>query len=73
MDRALASQVTVTTGVLCAIALLSFLVRDTPNRTNSGGDRVCFFEPVLSYILNPGKRSHVQGAVAVTSRITLLF
>jgi porin len=32
-----------------------------------------FFEPVLSYIPNPGERSSVQGAVAVTSQITVLF
>jgi len=32
-----------------------------------------FFEPVLSYIPNPGKSPRTRGALAVTSQITLLF
>ena len=32
-----------------------------------------FFEPVLSYIPNPGESPRTQGAVAITSQITILF
>jgi porin len=32
-----------------------------------------FFEPVFSYIPNPGKSSRTQGAVAMTAQVTVLF
>jgi porin len=32
-----------------------------------------FFEPVLSYIPNPGESPHTQGAVAMTAQVTVLF
>jgi porin len=32
-----------------------------------------FFEPVISYMPNPGENPRTQGAVAVTSQITVLF
>jgi len=32
-----------------------------------------FFEPVLNYIPNPGESPRTQGAVAITSQITVLF
>jgi porin len=32
-----------------------------------------FFEPVLSYIPNPGESPRTQGAIAITSQITILF
>jgi porin len=35
--------------------------------------RTSFFEPVLSYIPNPGESRRTQGAVAMTAQITVLF
>jgi len=32
-----------------------------------------FFEPVLSYIPNPGESRRTQGAVAMTAQVTVLF
>jgi porin len=32
-----------------------------------------FFEPVISYIPNPGESRRVQGAVAMTAQVTVLF
>jgi len=32
-----------------------------------------FFEPVLSYIPNPGESRGTQGAVAMTAQVTVLF
>jgi porin len=32
-----------------------------------------FFQPTLSYIPNPGQSPRTQGALAITSQITVLF
>ena len=32
-----------------------------------------FFEPAISYIPNPGASPQIQGAVAMTAQLTILF